>query len=333
MYVPHCDEKEFKSPSPEKCEVVYKSLTKPCKFSTFFHAANLVRKNYDQWKEFSKKPTQPPPQVFQGYFEDKVLVLFLLYSEVLKIFNFDPCDPFFFCEKQNATDYVAPFEDGNVFKNTDTLKHLKYVLNLWISFDCPGKETHFGKHLTNLSNTVKESNDPEVYRGKSVYSLGDLWHDMSFEFNFPLSINVEEGGGVLIDMPVFVEQITVIIAFDAPGAVTLETFRELFPQFPELVSSAVGEYYLTISDPIWPYYEKLFDFDRLKFLLGRKVLQEKFNCVVNYETVRENPPLRNQNALSMIEAHPELFVWWATDPKLSKLYRELVETKVLQKQV
>lgn len=167
LHLPSCSNVEYLLASEDKMEATMGVVKAPCRLIIFFKAANLVRKNYEEWKKFLKDPTQLPPQVFQGYFENKLLVLFLFFFDSIKYFNLDPRYPFFVCVNVSTTDSMMLHEnniDSEIFRSLEIGESL---VNMWNSFGCPEKETtDVGFSMTMLTETLKNSNRLVMNRGR-----------------------------------------------------------------------------------------------------------------------------------------------------------------------
>lgn len=306
---------------------IRKRLTMSSTLTTFLHAALIIRKNPTQWKNYLKNPSRRPPKIFDPVVEDKLLIFYLYFCDKLKIFHLDPRYPFLICEKIEKCTFII---NG---KSDRDLGIIKDVIEMWKSMGSPLSESEYGVEVSRIAELLK--NPSSLKARREPISIGWFFWELTRQFGFHSSLtnsgtsmSTEKG---YLDMPYFVIEASIAIAFDKNEVNTLELIYELFPQFPEFIPNAVRAYYLSFvnCDRIGSNFGELSQNAWNNISIADSIISEIFNTRDVSCDIDENTLLRNQTILKTIDEHPKLFTRWAVDAKMRKLYRRLIDPKTL----
>lgn len=297
-----------------------RALDSSSRFITFFRAALTIRLNYPQWLKFVKAPSSgPPPMVFEPFADDSLLLFFLHFCDYTNIVNLNPQYPFMICEKSSPEVFAVHI------KNLDQANVMKTLEKMWLAFGSPLRDTYFKLHF---DSPLSDTESDESCEDCDANELKELFIDLLEQFDFAhIAYDENDYDDLLfIDkvyfiVPELIANASVALAYDNSEVNTLEIMRELFPTFPDFVSRIAGKYVKALTRKLPPHYTIP------RSSKARRVLEERFNCEIRYETADNGhpPPLHHQSILSTVKDHPEFFIWWAGDPELSTIYSELIK--------
>lgn len=312
---------------PNTPDNIRKMITVSSTVTKILNAALSIRRHSTQWKRYLNNPSRHPPKIFESFAEDKLLTFYLFLCDKLRIFHLDPRYPFLVCEQIDERTYII---NGGV---DDDITTVKAVIEMWRSMGSPGSDCEWGLNFTELEEILK--NPTTIKKKRRQIHIGYAFWKINCQFGFHLVLNATGIGysteKVDFDVAHFSVEVSFAAAFDKNGVNTFEIIYELFPEFPEIIPSAIQLYFLSVINPK-PKHPTCTGDKKMRqeiIPLAEKIVRDIFDTDICYYIDKENVTIHNKSILETMKKHPELFTRWAVDSNMRKLYRKLIDPQTL----
>lgn len=192
---------------------------------------------------------------------------------------------------------------------------------MYFSLGSPMNHNLFGEYMVEAAKSLERLVKDEPILDY-MYHFDLLSRTFGFSFvstNCKGSVESRENHA-FFDMGEFVREASIAIAYDQPGINTLENIYKLFPQYQDLVGAISRSYIMSATSkpvrcPLLPQE-------------AHEVLEEKFECKINYSGINKKTAILNQSIIYMMRKHPELYTKWSNDKLLSPVYCRILVSNV-----